>query len=1731
VHVGSTIQVNISLPDTLTLCEGNALTLSLAAENIFRSRWIHNGDTLSTTDSSYHVAHVSLRDTGLYVVQGYNGCGLVSDSSYIVVSALPRFTVQPRDTSLCGAGTATLTAYADNITGAIQWYKSGVVVPTTGSVLSTTDAGFYYALAQNSCGVISSDTVEVAIFATAPIQTLSLNDTTVCESTRLQLTVGGSDVFRYAWRHGKDTLAVSASGSHALSAATLADAGKYYVTGYNACGSFTDSALVGVTTGVSVLRVSRDTFLCAGENYTLTVQATGYDSIAWFFGGKKISSDSSYRINSINTQTSGSYRYTVYGHGACSGYPVSDTVRVMSDNVSPALRVSMKDISLCGGDTLKLVAKINNARTYLWLHNNALLSATDSLLQKSAVALSDSGTYIVEGINGCGSVFDTAKVSVRPRAKAIARYAAKTLCFGDSLSLRAISVDADTFYWERNGLRLSDSTNMLTRKNISVSDTGLYTFIAVNGCNSDTVKVAHVSAGYALQQRTLMPDVLMLCEGDTLRLAISADNAAGYSWFRSGVRVVGASDSAYSIGGVATSDTGLFVAQAYNACGTLSDTVRVGVLRSVEIIARPRDTSLCNRAAAVSFTVVAKNEDSIVWSFRGQRIAEGATLALPQNAGAAYSGYYRYEVYGQLGCSAVALSSIVDSVWLHIPPHKPDITARQGSLAVCEGAGLTVALSASHLFRCAWTHNGRPLPLTGSALSKAMEPSDTGLYCVEGYNACGSVFDTVRVALVPRVSIRSLSPDTAICQRAPLVDFAVEAEHADSIEWRFRGALVARGSALSLANVHLAHSGYYACTAYGRCGSLTDSVRLFVSGALSQPRGSVQQRDSIELCLGDDLELTYAADNVFRNRWRHNGALLPAEHDSTYRKPGIAERDAGWYAAEAYNGCNVLTDSVYVSIATMPRAKFIVRPPDTAFCGVAQSPLVTFAFAAQGYEPSSIRWYHSGSELPFMRDSFITVRVDDMGKAGMYRYEVISEGTCRKIVADSVELAISSGLPTFGRRLGSDTTICGSYLSDLAVSVNEFYRNRWYCNDSLILEGRDTLLRVSKAGDYRVVSYNGCGAVSDSISVQIFRPVRISEISKDEVLCFDATLAQPAEIRLTAAAEGDSLREARWYHGKTLLKTLTLSGGTSLVRDTLTVLVSSEDEHREGDYRFVVGSLCGDAAATMRVDVRYGVRVAEPLPAHNAAICEGAGLAFSFAADNALRYAWYKDNDAAPLPGADSTALIIPSLAPGDAGLYVVVADNGCYAVSDTIRLAVNPLPQVNQSPASVVVFDNAPITLAGSAAHADRRQWLYGGRPVADIPEDRENRDHIAGAATDTLTIWYASSLKHTGVYRYVAGNGCGSDTSAEASVLVKDASRLQLSVRKTAWNIDGSPITAGVPQDSMLMFRVLVANSGLRYVANLRVEDSIPAGLELMLDGMGSKVTGGRVIRYTLADTLHPNKFELLEYRVKAVAIGAHTNRVQLSYFDPALGAAAGAASISDSATVTVRSEKDIEVAQKIISISADERGYSPQSLLRDSTVSVGDYVTYRITVANVGKGACRGVVLTAFWYEGVKFVKLVRNEVHGVQQQEDRAEFTVGAIAADSAVAFEIMVRAMDERFTLLSAHATSGESEVDTLNNSAALKVRIHGLAIRATTITPNGDGHNDRFEIPFALSYPDNRITIFNRTGNMVYAQTSYHNEFSGEGLPDGTYYYIFTYRDEKGKQHKFYGPLWITRLY
>lgn len=57
-------------------------------------------------------------------------------------------------------------------------------------------------------------------------------------------------------------------------------------------------------------------------------------------------------------------------------------------------------------------------------------------------------------------------------------------------------------------------------------------------------------------------------------------------------------------------------------------------------------------------------------------------------------------------------------------------------------------------------------------------------------------------------------------------------------------------------------------------------------------------------------------------------------------------------------------------------------------------------------------------------------------------------------------------------------------------------------------------------------------------------------------------------------------------------------------------------------------------------------------------------------------------------------------------------------------------------------------------------------------------------------------------------------------------------------------------------------------------------------------------------------------------------------------------------------------------------------------------------------------------------------------------------------------------------------------------------------------TPNGDDNNDKFVIVGWEAYDKIDLTIVNRWGNEVYRNSQYHNEWDGQGLSEGTYFYI-----------------------
>jgi gliding motility-associated-like protein len=74
------------------------------------------------------------------------------------------------------------------------------------------------------------------------------------------------------------------------------------------------------------------------------------------------------------------------------------------------------------------------------------------------------------------------------------------------------------------------------------------------------------------------------------------------------------------------------------------------------------------------------------------------------------------------------------------------------------------------------------------------------------------------------------------------------------------------------------------------------------------------------------------------------------------------------------------------------------------------------------------------------------------------------------------------------------------------------------------------------------------------------------------------------------------------------------------------------------------------------------------------------------------------------------------------------------------------------------------------------------------------------------------------------------------------------------------------------------------------------------------------------------------------------------------------------------------------------------------------------------------------------------------------------------------------------------------------------ISIDPVILLPNTFSPNGDGLNDKWEIPLLKLFPDCIVEVFNRAGQIVFRSVGYNTPWdgrqSGKDLPIGTYYYM-----------------------
>ena len=88
----------------------------------------------------------------------------------------------------------------------------------------------------------------------------------------------------------------------------------------------------------------------------------------------------------------------------------------------------------------------------------------------------------------------------------------------------------------------------------------------------------------------------------------------------------------------------------------------------------------------------------------------------------------------------------------------------------------------------------------------------------------------------------------------------------------------------------------------------------------------------------------------------------------------------------------------------------------------------------------------------------------------------------------------------------------------------------------------------------------------------------------------------------------------------------------------------------------------------------------------------------------------------------------------------------------------------------------------------------------------------------------------------------------------------------------------------------------------------------------------------------------------------------------------------------------------------------------------------------------------------------------------------------------------------------------------ISNTATVIVNVAANPLLIPNVfTPNGDGKNDRFEIVGIEGYDRVELYVFNRWGTEVYDNPNYNNNWDGQNLNEGTYYYMIKLIKDDGQ--------------
>lgn len=511
--------------------------------------------------------------------------------------------------------------------------------------------------------------------------------------------------------------------------------------------------------------------------------------------------------------------------------------------------------------------------------------------------------------------------------------------------------------------------------------------------------------------------------------------------------------------------------------------------------------------------------------------------------------------------------------------------------------------------------------------------------------------------------------------------------------WQFNGTVLpsATNAQLTLTNIQLAQSGYYAVTVSNAYGFVISSNAMLT---VNEKASIVTQPQGASVICGDTVSFSVVARGtpLLRYQWFFNGNTLVGATNADLLLASVPKTAQGKYKVAVYNAYGN-QDSVEVSLSVYGKPVISAQPQEAHAIapgvGTGSGDLVAqFSVGASG-DDLRYRWFHDGTELVGQTNSTLTLPVVAVPDAGQYWAEAANAAGA--VTSQAALLTVLGITQPPQNQLAAVGVNVGLW----AAATGPDLHYQWTRNGDLIPGATGPSLTFSgvsaaSSGAYQVIVFNSWGLVkSPNAVLQIVSPALpladnfasrglINTASGYGIgLTRDATkeagephpcngrVGKSVWLTYVAPADGIVVFDTSGSAFDTVLGVYT---GTAL--SSLVEVASDDDSAGYHASRVMFNALAGSAYQIFvgSLDKDGGELVlgwelhatAYPLPVSISTPADlttrkgtPATLCVQFQAATALAIQWYRNGQA--IPGANQMCLQWAQLTEADLGTYQVV--------------------------------------------------------------------------------------------------------------------------------------------------------------------------------------------------------------------------------------------------------------------------------------------------------------------------------------------------------------------------------------------------------------------------------------------------------------------------------------------